>query len=775
MSHKTSFYIILGLIFLLPLFFIPGGAISLGVAKSALLILAVALGALVYVYGLWRERMVILPKHPIVLAIVALPVVYLLSALLATPSSLSLFGYSFEAGTFGYMVLGAALLVLASSIFTDASRALQVLTAFFISFTFIAIFAVAKILLGGDALVFGNFAGNMGSPLGGWPDLGMAYGLLAVFSALAIGMIPMKAAVKTILYAVFLLALVLLVVTSFSAAFILTFVASIALFFYFLRAERHYDSGGEMGERSFFARPILLPVLLGIVSLVFFINPNISEDRTLSQAVSGAFGVENAEVRPTLSATLGVSKAVLSQVALLGSGPNTFGSDWLIYRPRDINATPFWSTAFSFGVGFIPTQIATTGVLGSAVWLVFFIMLIMLGIKSLSRLPDSRAERFVMVFSLIASVFIWIASFLYVPSSAMLMFGFIFTGLFLASLMQVGVVPAYVADLRASSQARFAGAFVIILVALGAAGLGWIGYEKTVAAYHFTSAVKLSNIEGTQLAQIEESLVKAVNTSPEDVYFVALSRLNFSRAQIVANSATGTPEQNRAVFDESIKKSIEAARLAVSANPAGYENWVQLATVYSAIVPKPLAVEGAYENALFAYNEAVKRNPSNPELPLLIARLELNKENVDNARSYLRNSIALKQDYADAYLMLAQLEVAAGNTVAAIASTEKLAVLVPENPGVHFELGLLKYSSKNYEGATESFGRALSLSPDYANAKYYMGLALANLNRFAEAQAALEDLVAGNPDNADLMAALEAVKKNKVPVPPAPAATTPSQ
>ncbi len=42
-THKTSFFITLALFFLLPIFFVPGGALSLGVAKSALLIFAVIL------------------------------------------------------------------------------------------------------------------------------------------------------------------------------------------------------------------------------------------------------------------------------------------------------------------------------------------------------------------------------------------------------------------------------------------------------------------------------------------------------------------------------------------------------------------------------------------------------------------------------------------------------------------------------------------------------------------------------------------------------------
>jgi len=206
-----------------------------------------------------------------------------------------------------------------------------------------------------------------------------------------------------------------------------------------------------------------------------------------------------------------------------------------------------------------------------------------------------------------------------------------------------------------------------------------------------------------------------------------------------------------------LRKSIEAARLAVSANPAGYQNWVSLGMIYSALVPEPLSVAGSYENAFFAYSEASKRNPNNPELPLFIARLEFNRGNVEGARSFIRRSIALKEDYADAYLLLAQLEVQAGDTAGAIVSAERLALLMPNNPGIYFELGLLKYSNGDFVGAAKAFTLALVSAPDYANAKYYLGLTLLELSQLDEARAQFEALLVTNPDSEEVKAVLESL------------------
>src|SRR3989344_2770726 len=723
-AHKNSFLIILGLIFLLPIFFIPGGALYLDSAKSALLILGVIAGVLTFVYEVWKAKAVGLPKHYFLVVAALLPVVYALSAILSTPSSLSLFGYSFEVGTFGSMLLGAGLLVLVGTVFSDTSRILQALAAVFASFSLVAVVVAIKIIVamlgGGDVLVLGHFFGNMGNPLGSWTDIAIAFGALSIFSALTLGMIPLKLSVRVLPYVVFVVSTLLLAMINFPTALIFTLIASVLLTLYFMKVEKHFHfskgdpafAQGSGVAKGRFTRPTILPIALGVISLVLLANPTVTPSGTkLGELIARVSKVENTEVRPSFSATLGISKAVLSQAGLLGSGPNTFGHDWLIYKPVDVNSTPFWAVAFPFGAGFVPTQIASTGILGSALWLAFFVILITLLLKAVSNMPESRAERFTVVSSLFLTVFLWAASFLFAPSVAMLMLAFAFSGLLVASMAEAGLIQIRKFDLRESSQNHFIGAVTLLLIVAGALGLGWVGFEKTASAYHFKKAVDLSNVEGALITDVENRLIKAIRFAPADIHYVALSRLNFSRAQSAASSATGTPEQNKAIFEESLSRAIESARAAVNNNPAGYQNWVQLGNIYTALVPKPLEVAGSYEQAKYAYTQAINRNPTNPELPLLLARLELSKGDAEAARSYIRNSIALKEDYADAYLMLAQLEAQSGNVKEAITSAEVLVKLAPNNPGVFFELGILKHTSADYDGAEKSLSDALKLSP----------------------------------------------------------------
>jgi tetratricopeptide (TPR) repeat protein len=345
-----------------------------------------------------------------------------------------------------------------------------------------------------------------------------------------------------------------------------------------------------------------------------------------------------------------------------------------------------------------------------------------------------------------------------------LTFTFVFTGLFIAASRLTGIISSRVLGSRESVPTRLILSSLIVILALSTLWLGSIVYNKTVAAYYFKKAVDHSNVENPPLQEMEDTLIQALQYDPVDLHYIALSRINFAQAQRAASNTTGTPEENRAVFEESLRESIEAARSAVSDNPASYQNWVALGIIYSSLVAEPLKVEGAYDNARFAYNEAKKRNPTNPELSLLFAQLELSNSNPEAARSFIREAIVLKEDYADAYLMLAQMEIQAGNTAEAIASAEQLVFLMPNNAGLYFELGLLKYSSGDYTGAAEAFILALGVVPDYANAQYYLGLSFAQLGQLDDALEQFEALAITNPNSPEVQTALEALRAGNSPL-----------
>ena len=641
-TYRNTFFIVLGTIFLLPLFFIPGGALDLTSAKSLLIVLGIAIGALVFLFETWKAKELVLPKSALIVVVALLPLIYFLSALLSTPSSLSLLGYNFEVGTFAFILLGSALLVTSAVVFGDTGRTLQAVLATFAALTLVVLISLVKIIWPN------NFFGeSIGNPMGIWTDLGVVLPLLSVLSILILGMLPMRRTFKLIFYGVFALSIALAAIINFETANVLSLVFAILLFLYFVKLEKK-----EKGAKTKKAKADdvwFLPVILAIVSLTLLVNP-----MNLGEKISKFSNVTNSEVRPTLSTTLGISKSVLTQSGLFGSGPNTFSRDWLLYKPQEVNATPFWGVAFPYGAGFIPTQIAATGIIGTALWIAFLVLVLGLVLKALANLPNSIAERFALVTTLVSTILLWTGAFLYTPSSVLLMLAFALTGIFVAMCCEAGIITLKTFNLKETTTKVTTGA-IFAGITIGAVVLLYTGGEKAIAQYHFQKALNLANKSEANLLIIEKEVESAIKLAPLDSYLLALSQINFVKAQTAANAATGKPADNRKVFEESLAKSVQAAKAAVATNPENFANWLYLGNIYAALVPAPLSVSGAYENAKLAYTEAFKRNPSNPEIPLLFAYLEISRNNLADARLYIMSSLALKDDYTQARNLLEQL------------------------------------------------------------------------------------------------------------------------
>jgi len=144
---------------------------------------------------------------------------------------------------------------------------------------------------------------------------------------------------------------------------------------------------------------------------------------------------------------------------------------------------------------------------------------------------------------------------------------------------------------------------------------------------------------------------------------------------------------------------------------------------------------------------------------LQIAKLDSAQNNGTQAIGDLSKALTLKNNYTDAYLFLAQLQASAGDTKSAIDSATNAAISAPNNPGIFFQLGLLRYDSKDYQDAIGALEQAVSLNNQYSNAKYFLGLSYYQVGRTADAITEFSDIQKLNPDSqqvADILANLKA-------------------
>jgi tetratricopeptide (TPR) repeat protein len=756
-THKTSFLTLLVLSFLLPIFFVPSLLVPLGVGKTILIALALVVMTIAFLVELLRQGGVSLPKSHIMWIAVALPVVYLLSALSSPVPSMSLFGYSFEIGTFAAVLMFVTLFLITSLVVTDTTRLMRVYAVSLISLGLVVLFSLVKVFSHGTALSFKVFTDITSNPIGVWTDLPVALGLMAILSIFAIEMVSLKKLSQVLLYVGLVLSVVLMVIFDFSVAWYITCAGALVALVYFVTVERSSVTT-KMGSWNF--SRLLPAAALFLIALLFSINPTLSAKGPIGNVISGHYGLATSDVRPSFSSTMEVTKGVLAQNGLLGSGPNTFSRDWLQFKPSAINGTAYWNVAFLSGVGYLPTVPATVGIIGSIVWLAFLILILLIGAKSLRGIGQNQ-ERFALVSTLVGTLFLWSVAIFYSPSVTIIALAFLWTGLFIASARFAGVIPTGMVVFRRSPALNFISVLIIIVLGIGSLAFLLTSYQRLAAVVHYEKALALSHTEGSSVDDIERELDHAITLAPSDLYYGSLSELAFARAQGVLQNPTTTPAQTQSYFQSIYQQSIAAADQATKLNPGNYLNWTRLGNVYSALVPAPLSVSGAYESALASYKQAQALSPENPEPSLLQARLEINHNNPTTARADIQNSIAKKQDYVDAYFLLTQLDVQQGNTAEAIQAAQATAILSPGNAGVFFELGLLQYNNHDYNSAAQALAQAIKIVPEYANAKYFLGLSLDKLNDHADAIALFQDLAKSNPTNQDVASILANLQAGK--------------
>jgi tetratricopeptide (TPR) repeat protein len=198
---------------------------------------------------------------------------------------------------------------------------------------------------------------------------------------------------------------------------------------------------------------------------------------------------------------------------------------------------------------------------------------------------------------------------------------------------------------------------------------------------------------------------------------------------------------------------------AIKANPLNYLNYVYAAKVYGSAAE--LKIQGGYERAVAAYNKALSINPTNPSIYEGLAKLEMTKGNKTKVREYASKALQVKTNYVPVITLLSQLDVADGNVSVAINRLQSLVSNYPNDPYIFFQLGLLKYNNGDYAGAASDLERSVRLIPDYANAKYFLGLAYDKLGKKDLAINVFESIAKTNPGNTEITNILNNLRAGK--------------
>ena len=743
-----AFFLLLATVFLLPIVTLPANILTLQATKFALLALGIMLALVLWVVARFNEQRIAFPSSFVLWGALALVAGHALAAMFSGSLLQSFIGFGFERDTtLGLLVL-VSTLAAGALVVRNAAQLIRLQYALLFSFLVLAIIQIVRVIIGAD-IVFPQLFSNdpTATLLGSWNDLAVLSGLvlMIVLSGLALQGRHLS---RMLLYIAGIAALFLLMVVNVSSVWVVLLILSILLIIY-ATADASYNRETGAYQYSFPLMRVLPSVIVTIIAVVFIVGGT-----AIGERIANTFAIAHLDVRPSWEATIDVGSAVYQENWITGAGPNTFSRAWVEHKPLAVNETAFWNVDFAFGIGLIPTFFITGGVLMGALWVLFLGAFILLGVRLVVRRLNPT-HMFLVASFYFGAVYLWVLSMVYVPQVVVLALAFLFTGSALTAASIAGVVRTREVEAQHGYAQGIALTLAMLLTGVIAVGAIFVHIERVYASAMLNRAVVVGNqgdIERSR-AILDRVPLLGVGVRSEQL------KANLGVVQLaeIVNTESEDIDAQRLAFQEQLTETIRAAQTAANNDAQNYINWLLLADIYAQLIP--LNIEGAYENAQGAYEQARVHNPTNPQIPVSLARLALTQEDFGEARRYIEEALALKSNYTDAFFILSQIEISEGNTQEAIQSTASAIILQPDNPGLLFQLGLLYYSTEDFTDAVAVLEEAVRLNPNYANALYFLGLAHDRIDNREAALVAFTRVADLNPDNTEVAAIVAALEE----------------
>lgn len=497
---------------------------------------------------------------------------------------------------------------------------------------------------------------------------------------------------------------------------------------------------GTLKKGSFETRWLALPMFFLAISLLF----------ALFRLQIAGFPAIPPEIFLKAGTTFDITKEVLKERPILGSGPGTFVYDFSKFKPQALNLTNFWDVRFENGNSKIANMAATTGILGGVTLIFLWAMLIFYGFifffkkretgekeeKGSKEGKGDKEGKAVIYDALSTGIFISIITltlgfFFY---SANLTLDFIYF-LLIAGFISLNFGARKEFTLQPSSLPTLIATFVFTLVFILGLGFGILESQRMLAEAKFTKGMQDFQAGKTDSAirNLEKSVVLSSGRGGMDLYLRQLSQFYFKKMNEEA-ARTDIPAENISRNVQVLmSSSINSAKTATDLNSKNVANWENLGAIYQAMIG---VIKGSEDWSIKAYDEAIKLEPTNPFLfnqkgVVLLRKSELlPKESADDkaqvlidAQNQFEKSLQLKSDYFLPHMNLAILYQLKNNNTDAIKELEAAKNLTSQgNPQVLFQLGLLYYRNNDYSKAQREFERAVLIDPNYANALYFLGL-----------------------------------------------------
>ncbi len=531
--------------------------------------------------------------------------------------------------------------------------------------------------------------------------------------------------------------------------------------------------GLAVARQELLTRParFILPMLLCVASLFFMVLPS---------AIANHFPPE---VSLSTQTTWNIAaQAGKDGTWAFGTGPGTFSMLFAKYHATDLNTSTFWDTRFDRGSSAFLTMLPTLGVFGA---LALFVALVFLVLKACRMyLKHAPSE----VLPILASWLLLVAALFVYPQNFTLTTVFwVLTALIFRFVLSQPRLFSFEKSPRAGLGAAFAFVICSVFVLTIAFATG-ARYRAEIA---FAQAITLDRQGGSIDDVITELDAAATANRWSDVYYRNLGSALLHKVIILAQDPNANPDLIKSLIGAAVNAGIKATEL----GPTNVTNWELRGDIYREVSP---LISDAATFAIVSYNQAVLLAPNNPKYRVDAARGYLaltdllaplvkgddadvaakaktaQDDALQQANDSLMTAITLKSDYAEARYFLAFVQERQGKLAEAITSMEIVRGAAPSDVGVGLQLALLYLRQGKNDVAQQELERIISISPNFANAHWYLSSILEQKKDIDGALMELEAIAKLDPKNETVQKKIEALRAGKAAVPdpiPAPLPT----
>lgn len=743
--------ILIGFVFLLPIFFMPGLWGTLGFQKSLLAVATISFVVIIGSLLLLRSRQTqtVLPL-PLGVFLVFLGVT-LASALASSDLGAALRGSVFEVQTFAFTLVLFGIMAVPLILQQSKRYMFYTYAALGSGLALLLMYAVTRIVFG-PVLPFGSFFGVTQSPVGNFNDLALIAGLTILLSVVAMLQLRLRMVSQSILGGFVVLALLVLAVVNFLYVWLVVGFFSLLVLLYLLSYDSLFQDSSEPNQT------MRSPILLGVIGVVCLVSGSfVVAGDFMGERFANLFEIEYLEVRPSLVANIDIAQGVYGEDLFLGVGPNQFEQAWREFKNPAINQTLFWNTDFIAGSGFVSTLFVTLGLLGGVAFVLFHLSYLWLGIRALLRPTSSDSFwYFAGVFSFVGAVFLWGMTYVYVPGATVMLMAALLTGLSLVAFSDLQPATRKMIPLVTNHKRGFVVMAATIFAITGSMFVLFTVGEQYVAQASFNK----SQQSATTIAEVDQSAFDAFATYPDDRFLGIRAQV----ALLEMNRLLAIPEPNEADQQRFVEVADLALRLATAAIDSAPENPEYHAILAGIYNNYALAgIEGALERSAESLAEAKRLDPRKPLYAFMEAQMAASRGDVVAARTAVTAALQQKPDFAQALLLLAEIDIAEGDIASAIETTRAILTLEPQNPARYYQLGILLTAAEDTDSALQAYGESLRLDPNFANARYLRALLLVDRGEVELALGELRIVAQTNADNTQLLALISSLESGDVP------------